>query len=56
MSNHTIPMDTDTLKAMIDGAIQAERERCAKIAEIEYALSPNGEDSGDRIAAKIRDR
>ena len=32
------------------------REACAKVAETEYAVSPNGKDSGDRIAAKIRER
>jgi hypothetical protein len=41
--------------ADIEHAKKAERERCAKIAETEWAVSPSGKDSGDRIAAKIRE-
>ena len=53
-----MPVDyyTNMIVDLVMANVQAERDACAHIAETEYAVSPNGKDSGDRIAAKIRER
>ncbi len=55
MSDKLINMDRDALRSMVEGAVAAERERCAKIAEV-HDREPYANQifQGVEIARKIR--